>query len=240
MPMGSQTIPAADSHRSDVVKILAVSDKVMEAVYSPAITRNFGDVDLVIGCGDLPFYYLDFIISSLNVPCYFVYGNHDLNVKQTSTGVATVHPPGWVNLDNRIVCQKGLLLAGFEGSLRYRPDGAHQYTQMEAQLKLLRFSPALILNRLRHRRHVDVFAAHSPPFGIHDGPDYAHTGFTAFLTLMDRFRPRYLLHGHKHTYGTEPVESVYNATKVINVYPYRVIELTAAQPGCEDGAGETR
>ena len=204
MLMGSQTIPAAVLRRSDVVKILAVSDKVMEAVYSPAITHNFADVDLVIGCGDLPFYYLDFIVSSLNVPCYFVYGNHDLNVKQTSNGVVTFDPPGWVNLDNRTVCEQGLLLAGIEGSLRYRPDGAHQYTQTEAQLRLLRLLPALILNRLRYGRYVDVFAAHSPPFGIHDGPDYAHTGFTAFLTLMDHFRPRYLLHGHKHVFGTEP------------------------------------
>jgi Icc-related predicted phosphoesterase len=207
------------------VKILAVSDKVMGTVYSPDITRNFGDVDIVIACGDLPLYYLEFIVSSLNVPCFFVYGNHDLNVKQTMNGPVTVHPPGWVNLNDRTECAKGLLLTGLEGSLRYRPDGVHQYTQHEMRWKMLRLIPRLLINRLQHGRYLDILVTHSPAFGIHDGPDHPHIGFKSFLTLMERFRPRYLLHGHKHVYGREPTQTTYFETNVINVYPYRVIEI---------------
>lgn len=208
-----------------MVKILAVSDKVMEVVYSPNLTCNFGDIDLVVGCGDLPFYYLEFIASVLNVPCCFVYGNHDLNLKQTWEGPVQIHPPGWVNLDERSVYEKGLLLAGLEGSLRYRPDGVHQYTQNEMRWKALRLLPRLMLNRLQHGRYLDILVTHAPPFGIHDGPDYAHVGFQVFLSLMDRFRPRYLLHGHKHVYGMETTRTTFRETTVINVYPYRVIEL---------------
>ena len=91
------------------MKILAVSDKVVDTIYSSAITQNFGDVEMVIGCGDLPLYYLEFIASSLNVPSFFVYGNHDLNVSYKAMGHAGTDPLGWVNLDGRRVCAKGLL-----------------------------------------------------------------------------------------------------------------------------------
>ena len=207
------------------MKILAVSDKVMDVVYSPAITENFGDVDMVIACGDLPFYYLEYIISMLNVPCCFVYGNHDMNTRQTEKGRVTVHPPGWVNLDERGVHVEGLWLAGLEGCLRYRPDGVHQYTQNEMYWKALRLLPRLIANRLKYSHYLDILVAHAPPFGIHDGPDYPHIGFKVFLKLMDYCRPRYLLHGHKHVYGPEPTRTTFDQTEVINVYPYRVIEF---------------
>lgn len=207
------------------MKILAVSDKVMDALYSPDIARNFGDVELVIACGDLPFYYLEFIVSALNVPCHFVYGNHDYNTRYTMEGPVTIHPPGWVNLDGRSVCSGDLLLAGLEGSLRYRPDGVHQYSQTEMRWKALRLLPKLMANRLQYGRYLDILVAHAPPFGIHDGPDYPHVGFTVFLTLMERFRPRYLLHGHKHAYGLETTRTRYHETEVINVYPYRLIEI---------------
>ena len=207
------------------MKVLAVSDKVVDQIYSSAISKTFSDVRLVLACGDLPFYYLEFIASSLNVPCYFVYGNHDLNVKQTMSGLVTVHPPGWVNLDEQTVCANGLLLAGLEGSIRYHPDGVHQYSQDEMRWKAFKTVPKLLRNRLRFGRYLDILIAHSPPYGIHDGPDHVHTGFSVFLTLMERFRPRYLLHGHKHVYGPEPTRTTRHQTEVINVYPYRVIEI---------------
>jgi Icc-related predicted phosphoesterase len=211
-------------------QILSVSDKVLDVIYSPCISQNFGNIDLVIACGDLPFYYLEFIISSLNVPCYFVYGNHDLNTKLTMRGPVTVHPPGWVNLDEKSVYADGLLLAGLEGSLRYRPDGVHQYSQSQMRWKALRLWPRLIANRLKYGRYLDVLVTHSPAFGIHDGPDYPHIGFKVFLTLMERIRPRYMLHGHKHVYGMEPTRTTYRETRVVNVYPYRVLEVNGGEP----------
>ena len=213
------------------MKILAVSDKVVEAVYNPHAHQNFGDVDMVLACGDLPMYYLDFILSALNVPCYFVYGNHDVNVTYTLEGPVAKHPGGWVNLDQRTACTQGLLLAGLEGSIRYRPDGVHQYTQAQMCRKALRLMPKLILNRLLYGRYMDILITHSPPWGIHDGPDHPHTGFKVFLTLMERFRPRYVLHGHKHVYGPEPTRTIYGDTEVINIYPHRILEIKARREG---------
>jgi hypothetical protein len=41
---------------------------------------------------------------------------------------------------------------------------------------------------------LDVLITHAPPEGIHDGSG-AHAGFRAFRWLIDRFPPRYLIHG---------------------------------------------
>jgi Icc-related predicted phosphoesterase len=205
------------------VKILAVSDRVMKGIYSSRICERFGDVDMVLACGDLPYTYLEYIVSMLNVPCFFVHGNHD-QPEYTANGRTLTEPGGWVNLDGRTVEAKGLLLGGLEGSIRYRPDAPFQYTEGEMAHKVWRLTPALLVNRVSYGRYLDILITHSPPFGIHDDVDRAHRGFKALLRFMARFRPRYLLHGHKHAYGLEPLRTRYMDTEVINVYPSRVIE----------------
>jgi Icc-related predicted phosphoesterase len=119
---------------------------------------------------------------------------------------------------------RGMLLAGLEGSMRYKPGAPFQYTGSEMAYKIGRIMPALLMNRVLHGRYLDILITHSPPFGIHDGEDLPHRGFKALLGLMARFRPRYLLHGHKHIYGLEPSRTRYRDTEVVNVYPFRVIE----------------
>jgi Icc-related predicted phosphoesterase len=205
------------------VKILAVSDQVVESIYSSRIRERFGDVDMVVSCGDVPYYYLEYIVSMLNVPCLFVHGNHD-QPEHTSDGRTLIEPGGWVNLDGKVVNVKGVLLGGLEGSIRYKPSVPYQYTEKEMTYKGWRLTPALLMNRVFHSRFLDILVTHAPPLGIHDGKDWPHRGFNAFLELMARFRPRYLLHGHKHIYKSDTWQTRYLDTEVINVYPCRVIE----------------
>lgn len=206
------------------MRILAVSDRVVRGVYSPGIRERYGDVDIVVSCGDLPYSYLEYIVSMLNVPCFYVHGNHD-GPEYLADGRTLVEPGGWVNLDGRTVEYKGVVLGGLEGSIRYKPQAPFQYTQGEMRLRVWRLIPQLLVNRMQYGRYLDVFVAHAPPFGIHDGKDWPHRGFESFLWLMARFRPRFLLHGHKHIYGPETQRTCYLDTEVINVYPSRVIEL---------------
>ena len=43
---------------------------------------------------------------------------------------------------------------------------------------------------------------------------------------MRTFKPRFLLHGHKHVYRHDEVtQTLYHETQVINVYPWKVLEL---------------
>ncbi len=211
------------------MKILALSDQVVEHLYSPLVKERFGDVDLVVGCGDLPNYYFDYIVSMLNVPLALVPGNHDLpvaspNADQDSGG--SVGARWSANIDGMVIQEQGLLMAGLGGSIRYRPDGIHQYTQTEMAGRALALAPRLYWNRFRHGRFLDILVTHAPPRGIHDAEDPAHVGFVVFNRLIAHFRPRYLLHGHSHVYRRCDVTTTQvGPTTIINVYPYRVIEV---------------
>jgi hypothetical protein len=212
------------------MRALVISDKVEPVLYSPTINDRIGPVDLVISCGDLPFYYIEFIVSMVNRPAYYVFGNHGREFEyQSGKGDAwnrQTAPQGAVNLHKHTVNVKGLLLAGLEGSIRYNDSSEAQYTDNEMWFNMMQLAPRLAYNRLRHGRWLDVLVAHSPPFGIHDKPDRAHTGFRTFLTFMRYFKPRYLLHGHIHLYrNNEVTQTRYLDTEVINVYPYRVLDL---------------
>jgi len=214
------------------VKVLALSDQVVDGIYSSHIRERFGDVDLLLSCGDLPYSYLEYVVTMLAVPAFYVHGNHD-RPEYAANGRTLVEPGGWVNLDGGVAKVGPLLLAGLEGSLRYKPRAPYQYTEEEMWVKTLRLAPALLFNRIRYGRYLDILITHAPPKGIHDGEDLPHRGFTAFRWLMDRFRPRYLLHGHKHVYRPQTTRTRYGDTTVINVYPFALIEVE--QPYREEG-----
>jgi len=204
------------------MKILAVSDRVVPELSGADLRQQFADVDTVLSCGDLPYSYLQRIGNTLGVPGFYVHGNHD-QPEYLSTGNTLLEPGGWVNLDGRLVQAKGLLLAGLEGSIRYRPGAPFQYTEGEMALKIWRLVPSLVMNWLRRGRYLDILVSHAPPFGIHDGADPAHRGFRALRRFVAWFRPRYLLHGHQHTCAEDAWQTRYLSTEVLNVHPFRVI-----------------
>ena len=178
------------------MKILSVSDVEVSLVYSPQIAQRFRGIDLVIGCGDLQNNYLDYVVSMLNVPLYFVHGNH-----VHSEAGETRCPEGGSNLHGRTVRDhhSGVLLAGLEGCVQYN-YGPHQYSQREMWIMAWLLGLRLSMNKLRYGRYLDVLVTHAPPWRIHDADDLPHRGFKAFLWLMRVYRPKVLLHGHIHLY----------------------------------------
>jgi Icc-related predicted phosphoesterase len=206
------------------MKILCISDQVEPIVYSARARERFSDVEMVLSCGDLPYYYLEFVASMLNVPCFYVHGNHD-QAEHKHDGSILSEPGGWVNLDRRTTCVRDVLVGGLEGCLRYKPGARYHYTEAEMQLRAWQMIPWLLYNRARYGRYLDILITHAPPLGIHNGLDLPHRGFQVFLWIMRTFRPRYLLHGHKHIYGQEPWQSLYLDTQVVNIHPFRLIEL---------------
>jgi uncharacterized protein len=214
------------------MKILSLSDVVLTRIYSLQVRAMFGDVDLVLGCGDLPYYYLEFIESMLDVPTYYVRGNHAEVVEYYEAGSRT-HPRGTVDLHCKVINHNGLLLAGVEGSIRYR-HGPFQYSQSEMWLNVLQLVPKLISNRLIYGRFLDIFVTHAPPWGIHDQPDLPHQGVKAFRWFLKVFQPAYHFHGHIHIYrpGTE-THTHYLKTEVINTFGHLVsnIEIEAKYKG---------
>lgn len=207
------------------MKLLAISDIVLDALYSPLIRDRFSGVDLILGCGDLPYYYLEYIMTALDVPMFYVRGNHANVVEYSSTGEKT-HPHGGLDLHRRTAYENGLLMAGIEGSVRYN-EGPFQYTQGEMWQHVLGLVPKLLYNRMRFGRYLDIFITHASPWGIHDQPDRPHQGIKAFNWLLRTFKPAYHFHGHIHVYQSfMKTETEYFQTKVINAYGYREMEIT--------------
>ncbi|MEM7331058.1 MAG: metallophosphoesterase [Chloroflexota bacterium] len=208
------------------MKILAVSDKVLDYLYSTQVSKNFPDIDLLIGCGDLPFYYLDFLNSALNSRAFYVRGNHDKGPQYTIHGKVYEKLDGGVDLHGKTAVFNRIIFAGLEGSMRYRPNAPFMYTEGEMRSEIARMLPSLLYNRLRYGRFLDVLVTHSPPFGIHDKNDLPHTGFRAFLPFLRWFRPKYMLHGHIHIYRQDTIrQTKFLDTTILNVYPYQIIEL---------------
>ena len=212
------------------MRVLAVSDKVEPVLYSGIVNQRVGPVDLILSCGDLPFYYIEYLTSMVNRPCYYVFGNHGREYEFQGGNWDQKHAPqGAVDLHLRTAREGNLLMAGLEGSIRYNSAPKYQYTEGAMQRNILRLAPKLWRNRLRYGRYLDVLVAHSPPRGIHDEKDRAHQGFESFLTFMHWFKPRYLLHGHIHLYRSNVVTVTrFEETEVINVYPFKVLDL---EPG---------
>lgn len=207
------------------MRVLAVSDRLVDHLYASDIGARYSDIGLIVGCGDLPFYYLEFLLSALNAPLVYVKGNHDTGPQYTAEGRVLTSVEGGVEIHRRIVLVNGLLLAGLEGSMRYHPNAPLMYTETEMRWNVARLLPSLVWSRIRHGRPLDILVAHSPPYLIHDRTDHAHRGFKVFRTFLRRFRPRYMLHGHVHVYRNDiPRVTRFGETTVINVYPYRVFE----------------
>lgn len=210
------------------MKILAVSDQVVDRMYGLVADGHFKDVDMIVGCGDLPYDYLEYIVSCLNVPLFYVPGNHDPAYDSRSTAARA---EGGMNLDLRTARSKGLLLAGFGGSIRYRPDGVNQYTQAQARLRAVRLIPGLFWNHLHHGRSLDILITHSPARGIHDEETAAHRGFQVINWILRWAHPRYHLHGHMHFVRSNlaPRATRMGSTEILNVFPYRLIEFPNAR-----------
>lgn len=206
------------------MKILAVSDMVVDRLYTAPLAQLFSDVDMILACGDLPYEYLEFLVTMQPAPVLYVPGNHDPQYDQKN---AATRAEGCEPLDLKIRSLKGLNLAGVGGSIRYKPGSPNQYTQAEMYFRLLSFLPRLLFHRIQTGRRLDILIAHSPPYGINDDDDPAHIGFLAFRDLIRIFRPRYFLHGHTLLYkgNLQPSQTQMGVTTVINIYPYRLLEV---------------
>jgi Icc-related predicted phosphoesterase len=206
------------------MKILTLSDMVLDTIYSPNVSQRYEDVDLIIGCGDMPYYYLEYVLTALNRPAYFVRGNHARVVEYSEAGDRT-GPHGATDLHLQVVNHKGLLLAGIEGSIRYRP-APFMYTQGEYWEFVLGMVPKLLLNNWRYGRYLDILVTHAPSWGIQDRDDLPHQGIKAFRWLVQVFKPTLHVHGHIHIYRQdESNRTVFGKTHVINTYGVQKIEM---------------
>jgi hypothetical protein len=207
------------------VRILAVADEVAESLYGDTLKEL--RPDLILAAGDLPFDYLENLVSRTDVPLLFVPGNHDPELKlgdSTFEGLSAkfdgTGPPGCINLDARTEEAAGMWIAGLGGSIRYN-EGPNQYTQRQ-----MRWRARKLEWRARLRgRHIDILLTHAPAAGLGDAGDPAHAGFDAFNRLVRKLRPRVHIHGHVRRFGPKKEDLRLGETVIVNAIPYRLLEL---------------
>ena len=207
------------------MKVLAVSDHVEESLLRKhLLEEQCRGVQLVLACGDLPPYYLEFLVSNLNVPLLYIPGNHDGEYPEFYERGKSL-AGGCRNVDEDTVWINGWLIGGLGGGFRYK-NGAYLYDEKQMSRKVSAMARRLLWNRIKYKRYVDILITHAPPFGIHDEEDLPHRGFKEFLHFMEKYAPKYLIHGHTpRNKGDQGAMSRYLSTWVINTNPYRVLEI---------------
>ena len=213
------------------MKVLCIADHVDPVIYSSNLKSRFSEVDLVLSAGDLALEYYDFILSSLNKPLFFVFGNHHLEGRAGYRNDPVDKRTPWergvgaTSLEGKVVRVKGLILAGLGGSIWYN-GGDNQYTDFSMFFSILKLIPGMLWNKVFHGRFLDILLTHSPPYGINDLPDACHTGFRIFLWFIRHFHPAYLIHGHVHLYDRNAArEAKYAGTTVLNAYDHTLLTV---------------
>ena len=198
------------------MKIMVLADVADKALWDYLDRRLLEGIDLILSAGDLPAEYLSFLTCFTNAPILYVHGNHD-------KGYDRKPPEGCTCVDDDICVVNGVRVLGLGGSMRYRPNEPYMHTERQVARRARK-----LWWKLRRNKGFDILLAHAPAKGIGDLEDLPHQGFETFLTLMDRWRPRYLVYGHVHQeYGALGFqrERQYGETVCVNAYKRYIIEI---------------
>ena len=53
--------------------------------------------------------------------------------------------------------------------------------------------------KLWKHKGFDILVTHAPAYQFNDGEDLPHRGFQVFNVLIEKYKPRFFVHGHMHT-----------------------------------------
>lgn len=100
--------------------------------------------------------------------------------------------------------------------------GKNQYTEKEMQKRIRKLRWQLF----RHKGF-DILLTHAPAYELNDGADLPHRGYMVFHKLLEKYKPRFFVHGHVHMgYGRQHKRYTrYNTTHVINAYERCVFDF---------------
>lgn len=195
------------------MKILAVADDESRYFYDYYTEGKLKEFDLILACGDLSRAYLEFLVTMANCPLLYVHGNHDEYFDREP-------PEGCVCIDDKLVVIDGVRIMGLGGSYKYR-RGKYMYTEGQMLRRILRLLPFICMHR-----GFDILLTHAPARHINDFESLSHRGFDCFNELLEKWKPKYFIHGHIHkNYGVHiPKITQVGETTVVNAYEYCRIE----------------
>lgn len=195
------------------MKILAIGDVESKYLWDYFERSKLEDIDLIISTGDLKPNYLSFLATFTSAPVLYVHGNHDEKYEWQP-------PEGCICIEDNVFIYHGVRILGLGGCMSYT-GGKHQYTEAEMRMRVWKIFPKILKNK-----GFDILVTHAPAFKINDGEDLPHMGFKIFRHLLEKYRPKYFLHGHVHmNYGRNHVRrDRYKDTVIVNSYERYLIE----------------
>ena len=187
------------------MRILIVSDEESRSLWDHYSPGKLDNIDLILSAGDMKAEYLSFLVTMANCPLLYGHGNHDASYDQNP-------PEGCECIDDRIITVNGLRIMGLGGCKPYN-GGPYQYSESAMRKRIRKLKPSLFFNK-----GVDIVLTHAAVKGYGDLEDAAHQGFEAFIPLLEKYKPKYLIHGHIHDryhFGRSR-EYDFGSTKIIN------------------------
>jgi len=203
------------------IRLLAVSDAPDPALEHEVNRQALGQLDGIVGCGDLEPSYLGFLADAFHVPVAFVRGNHDRGGRWRST--ARDAPTAMAS--GRLTELGDITIAPFSWP-GLRSDQVALRDERGAWWDVFRAARQLVLRRLRRARGPVLIVSHAPPRGVGDtATDPYHRGYAAYRWLLDRLRPPLWLHGHTTIATVTDWRDACGPTTVANVTGSVVVEL---------------
>ena len=195
------------------MKILAVSDVASKYYFDCYTPGKLDEIDLILACGDLHREYLEFLVTMGSCPVLYVHGNHDERYDQTP-------PEGCICVEDQIYVCKGIRILGLGGSHRYR-QGKYMFTEEQMRWRIRK-----LWLQLRKHKGFDILLTHAPARQINDFDSIPHRGFESFVELLEKYHPKYFIHGHIHkNYGIHiPQRTVWGNTIILNAYDHCVFD----------------
>ena len=191
------------------MRILCVADMESRYYYDFYTPGKLDEFDLILSCGDLCREYLEFLATLSHCPVLYVRGNHD-------DAYADNPPGGCVCVEDSVYICEGIRILGLGGSYRYS-DGQNMFTERQMRHRIAKLGL-----RLWYTHGFDILLTHAPARHINDFDSISHRGFTCFTGLLDRYRPKYFIHGHIHrNYGVQiPRRTLYGQTVILNAFEH--------------------
>ena len=198
------------------MKILVIADNESRSLWDFYTPDKLAGTELIISCGDLNRHYLEFLVTLGNCPLLYVRGNHDASYEKKP-------PEGCICIENMIYNYRGLRIAGLGGSMRYK-NSPCMYTEAEMQARIRKAGW-----QIRLMGGFDILLTHAPAKGCGDMEDLPHRGFACFNTLLETWKPAYMVHGHVHreyTGSSFVREQIHpSGTRIVNAWERALLEV---------------
>jgi Icc-related predicted phosphoesterase len=202
------------------IRLLAVSDLLEPTLMETRNRAAVGEVDLIVGCGDLDCDDLAFVADAFNAPMIYVHGNHDTDARWKQCKdlcPEAIH-------STAILRRSGLSIAGLTWPGK-RGKGGNRSERI-AWSQAMR----LATRRLGHLEPMIVLS-HVPPFGFGDvATDAYHRGFKGYRWLLERLEPTLWLHGHTPLAAKDEWKIAKGGVTIVNVTGAVLIELLPPSP----------